>query len=963
MMRLPPVPGEWIDRTQPINFEFEGKPYQGLAGDVISSALLACGVKVLGRSFKYHRPRGVLSLANADVNAMMQQGALLNLRADVTAVQEGMRLHAVNTVGGVTRDRRRFLDLLSPVLPVGFYYKAFHSKRWFLTWERMFRRFTGLGEVMADTPRITTAKRYDFCDVLVIGGGPSGLSAALAAAKAGCKVALVDDGPRLGGSGLFNLGGNEANRLAAMELVERVAEQANIKVYANTYAAGYYADHWVPLVEAGRITKMRARVVIFACGAIEQPTVFRNNDLPGVMLASAAQRLIYRYAIAPGKRAVILAANRDAYQAALDLRKHDIEVVGIVDLRSKQECIGDAALVQNQDIDVYADSAVYEALATRGELSAVRIGALQKDAELGSKGHTLPCDLLLMGTGWAPTLNLLYQAGARMQFDAHLSQFVPMQLPEGIFACGRSNGIYGFNSRYLDGQRAGLQAAEYLGIHVTDVPSVPRDSARQSHPYPVFKHPRGKNFVDFDEDLQLKDFEDAAQEGFDNIELMKRFTTVGMGPSQGKHSNMNAMRILARLRGVHVGEIGSTTARPMFHPVPMAHLAGRAFTPERSTPLHAQHIALGAKFMLAGQWQRPEYYACVGTTREQAICEEVQTVRNAVGLIDVSTLGKIELRGADAGAFLERVYGGRYAAMKIGSIRYGLMIDESGVIIDDGVIARLGEQHYYFTTTTSGAAMVYRELQRLAALWQSQVMLVNLTGMCGAINLAGPLSRKVLAPLCDASLDESEFPYLAVRTALVAGVPAKLLRGGFVGELGYEIHVPADGLAHVWDALYQAGSSMGLRAFGVEAQRVLRLEKGHLIVGQDTDGLTNPMEADAAWAMAMDKPFFVGQRSLRIVTARPSQQRLRGFRLKDSSGPRPLESHLVIAQGDIVGRVTSVAWSPTLQQVIGLALLPPDLPEHAEFAIRLSDGQMIAAVVTALPFYDPGNARQREVAA
>jgi sarcosine oxidase subunit alpha len=986
--RLPPIPGEWIDRERGLSFSFEGHPYTGFGGDVISSALAANGVRVVGRSFKYHRARGLLSLANTDVNAMVQAGARLNIRADVEPLEDGMQVDAVNTFGGLEKDRGRFLEMLSAFLPVGFYYKAFHSRRWFPFWEKMIRRASGLGRVEPDTPRARTAKRYDFCDVLVVGAGPSGLRAALAAANAGARVAIVDENARLGGSGLFNLGCDPAQREQMIEWVAQVERHERVKCYAGSVAAGYYADHWVPIVEATRITKIRARAVVFATGALEQPAVFHNNDLPGVMLASAAQRLIYRYAVSPGTRAVVLAANSDAYRAAQDLSAHGVSIAAIVDLRDGGR--GHYSLPTSPDTEVLAGWGVYEAFSRRGVLAGVRVAPVRPDGELDStRCREIECDLLLMSTGWAPAFQLLRQAGATFTFDESLSQFVPTELPEGVFACGRVNGVYEFNDRLADGQRAGLDAAAYLArisgapsntdgvapmserrtpIHAQSAAVAPSSthstqslrSGQHSHPYPLFSHPRGKNFVDFDEDLQLKDFFNAAQEGFDNIELLKRFSTFGMGPSQGKHSNINASRVLAKIRGVSVGEIGTPTSRPLYHPVPMSHLAGRAFVVERHTPLHSRHVALNAKWMAAGAWQRPEYYERPGKTREQAILDEATAVRESVGIIDVGTLGKIEAHGADAAALLDRSYTGRIATLKPGATRYGLMLDESAVIVDDGVIARLSDQHFYFTTTTSGSANVYRELQRNNLLWNLRATLVNLTGHLGALNLAGPRAREVLAEVCDLDLSDGAFPYLAVRVGTVAGAPCRLLRVGFVGELGYEIHAPARAIDKVWDALFAAGAKFGIRAFGVEAQRLLRLEKGHIIIGQDTDGLTNPFEIGADWALALDKPFFVGQRSLRVLSRREQRQKLVGFRLDDSNGPRPLECHLVIANGDIAGRVTSIAWSPTLKAVIGLAFVAPNLAAPgASLTIRITDGTLVNATVTALPFYDAKNSRQK----
>jgi sarcosine oxidase subunit alpha len=531
------------------------------------------------------------------------------------------------------------------------------------------------------------------------------------------------------------------------------------------------------------------------------------------------------------------------------------------------------------------------------------------------------------------------------------------------------NGVFGFAERLADGRRAGAAAAAHAGFRAGAgagagaAQTVARSLRRPSHPFPIIDHPGGRNFVDFDEDLQVKDLENAVQEGFDSSELLKRFSTVGMGPSQGKHSHMNALRILARARRLSVAALGLTTARPMYHPVAMKSLAGRSFVVERRTPMDAQHAALGAVWMPAADWRRPEYYAVAGETRAASIEAEVRAVREAAGLIDVGTLGKIEIHGPQAGEFLDRVYTGRFSNLRTGMSRYALMLDEAGVIADDGVVARLAEESFYFTTTTNGATTVFRELLRLNALWGLDCSLVNATGHRAAVNVAGPASRALLQGITDVDLGEPAFPYLAVRSGRVAGVAARLLRVGFVGELGYEIHVAASSGAALWGALAAAARPRGFRPFGVEAQRMLRLEKAHFIVGQDTDGLTDPFEAGAGWAVHMQKPFFVGQRSLRILQKRGPRQRLAGLEFDDPQR-LPRESHLVIESGEIAGRITSVARSHTLGKGIGLAMLRPDLATVGRpVQVRIDGGDMVGARVTTTPFLDPKNQRQTVAAA
>jgi len=962
--RIAAMPDEWLDRSRKLRFTFEGRSYEGLAGDTVASALWAAGVHTLGRSFKYHRPRGLLSAANHDINLMLQAGPRLNVRGDVEPLAEGMALTAVNTFGGLANDRARFLDKLSAFLPVGFYYKAFHNKRLFPLWERMFRRVTGLGTLDFSTPHIRTAKRYDFCDVLVVGAGPSGLAAALAAAEAGAKVALVDENRRAGGSGLYQLGGSAERRLATRRLLDRAGAHPNVRLFEGTYAAAYYADQWVPLVDGDKLTKMRAKAVIVAGGAYEQPAVFRHNDLPGVMLGSAMQRLIYRHAVRPAQRAVVLAGNADAYRVALDLLAAGSEVAAVVDLRAVVPPAAELEALRRRGVRCLSGHAIHEAHAgSDGRVNAVTLCRIDPSSgQVLEVGERIACDGVALSTGWMPSANLLYQAGTQMRYDEGVQQFVPRSLPPGVFACGRVNGVYQLDARFADGQRAGSAAAAYAGHGAAQPVGVPQEGESPSHPWPIVAHPKGKNFIDFDEDLQLKDFENAVQEGYDNIELLKRFTTVGMGPSQGKHSNMTALRVLARLTGKTPQQVGTTTARPFFHPVPLSHLAGRGFHPQRQTPLHARHAALGAVFMPAGAWERPEYYAVAGLSRREAIHAEVQRVRSRVGVIDVGTLGKLEVRGPQAAEFLERVYTGRYANMKVGSTRYAVMCDESGVLADEGVVARVADDVFYFTTTSSGAATVYRELSRLNVEWRLDCGLVNLTGAYSAMNLAGPKAREVLATLTAMDLSSAGFPYLACRNGEVGGVAVRMMRVGFVGEWGYEIHVPAEQGPALWDALMAAGAAHGIGPFGVEAQRLLRLEKGHLIVGQDTDGLTVPFEVGMDWAVKLDKPFFVGQRALQAIQRKPLRHKLVGFRLPAGlRGAVPQECHLVIEAGEIAGRVTSIAWSPNLGHHIGLAFVRPALARPGQvIQIRLSDGSQVAAEVCPTPFFDPKDERQKD---
>ena len=963
--RLTPRKGEWIDRNQPVEFRFEGSTYRGFAGDVLSSALWANDLRLLGRSFKYHRPRGIYSLAGHDANVIVEDCTRTNMRGDTLAVAAGLDVYSVNTFGGLERDRLRFVERFAKFLPVGFYYKAFHTpRRLFPFYEKQMRKVAGLGRINSTIQRTNSPKDYAFCDLLVVGAGPAGMAGAIAAAEQGIDVLIVDEQQRPGGSLTWQWADTANARQHLEGLLEQLAAFDNIHLRCGMQAAGWYGDHWVALVDDAHLTKLRAKAMLVAAGCFEQPAVFQNNDLPGVMLGSAAQRLIQLYAVKPFDRAIVLVANSDGYRVALDLLDAGVDVAAVVDLRHDGEATAVAQRVDDAGIKVHRGYCVYEAVPATGKkrIRGATICPLDQDGIPRTDALTrIDCDGIAMSVGWTPNGGLIYQAGGRFTHAAHVEQLIPQPLPPGTFAAGRVNGVFDLESQIDDGYRAGLAAATHLGGFAGEVPPSPRHhAAPPSHLYPIIAHKDKKNFVDLDEDLHLTDFENAHQEGYDNIELMKRFSTVGMGPSQGKLSNINTVRILARRNGATINQTGTTTSRPFHQPVAIGHLAGRSFHPQRRTPMDHWHLRTNAEMVHAGAWLRPEYYRIDGETRDDSILQEATNVRNNVGLIDVSTLGKLQISGPDSVEFLELVYTGRFAKQQVGRLRYALACDETGVIIDDGVIGRFAEDRFYVTATSSGAAAQYREMQRWAQIWEMDVTLVNATGHLAAMNIAGPRCRDVLQELTSHDLSAAAFPYLALGEAIVAEVPAKLLRVGFVGELGYEIHVPASQAMHVWGALMQEGERFGIRPFGVEAQRLLRLEKGHLIVGQDTDALTSPFEADVAWAIGKNKTFFVGSRSLEILRQKRLTRRLVGLTFSaGQAGAMPEECNLIIAAGELAGRITSIAPRSTLGYPIAMALLRPDLAEvSTTVKIRIDDGKIIEAVVASMPFYDPDNTRQ-----
>ncbi|WP_410952824.1 2Fe-2S iron-sulfur cluster-binding protein [Pseudomonas sp. S1(2024)] len=960
--RLPAPMGLLIDRERPLHFQFDGQACQGFAGDSIASALLGSGRWLLSRSFKYHRPRGPLSMAGQDANTLVQLPDEPNVLADLEAARDGQVVEGQNFNGSLTHDRDAYLGKFSRFMPVGFYYRSFYKpKGMWKVWEPLIRKKAGLGVLDLGFRPQYYDKAYLFVDLAVIGAGPAGLRAALDAANAGAKVLLIEQQPVLGGSltyARFDIAGTRATSLR-QELLAAVEGHPNIQVLLDATCNGWFTDNYLPVIQHKRLYKVRASRGLVAAGSFDQPVVFRNNDLPGVMLTSAVQRLMKLYAVKPGQRAVVLTGHDDGYLAALDLQEQGVAVAAVVDMRAAPADAALAAELKRRNIPVQLGSTVYEALHEAGmrHVSGVDIRPITGQGKVGPHGLRLACDLLCMSAGYMPVYQLPCQAGGKLAYDVNRDEFVISNLPAGLDIAGSVNGRHALGNVLADATRGAADALAALGLEAPVQPVFSAE-AKVNFTWPIFPHPKGKDFVDFDEDLQVRDIVNATRSGYRDVQLVKRFSTVGMGPSQGRHSALPTARLVAHATGRSISETGVTTARPPFQAEKLAHVAGRAFDPYRQTPMHRRHLEAGAKMMPAGIWQRPAYYG-KPEDRERCMQEEARHVREKVGLIDVSTLGGLDVRGPDAAELLERLYTFGFAKLAIGRTRYALMTNEHGVVIDDGVCARLGEQHFYVTATTSGVDRIYQQMLKWNAQWRLDVDVTNVTAALAAVNLAGPLSRQVLAKVCDdVDLSAEAFPYLGVRQGTVAGIAARILRVGFVGELGYEVHVPARHAERLWDTLMQAGAGLGIRPFGVETQRLLRLEKGHVIISQDTDGMTHPAEIDMQWAIGRKKPFFVGKRSIEILEAQPLKRKLVGFTLPKGS-PQPLEGHLVLDGADISGNVTSCEYSQTLGQIIGLAYAGAhQATPGTHIPIRVEGGVMVNAKVVPLPFHDPDNLRQ-----
>ena len=902
MTRLPPPHGARIDRDRTLRFRFEGRPYDAHPGDTIASALAANGQWMLSRSFKYHRPRGATSFAATDANTLVQVEAEPNVAADLTDVEEGMEVRAQNVSGSLARDRDAVIGLAARFLPVGFYYRTFMGPTrdaWRTFWEPRIRAKAGLGIIRPDAPLMEVDKTTLHCDVAVVGGGPDGMAAALEAARAGADTVLIDD--RLA------LGGGAAQGRTDATLEPEVQVQPNLRILLRTVCTGLFEDNWLALARDRALTRLRARQVVLATGTIAQPATFRNNDLPGILTVGGARRLMRDHAVAPGRRVVVQAGTPDGHALADELVAAGIEVVAVID----PTATADAA----RAVGVPLLAGSISAATGRRHVTGVEVG-----------GHRMACDAVVVDAGAMPAWQLPCQAGARLLVD-------------------QSSGVFYFGS---------LPANLRLVGSVGEPPLPPGLGAA---PKP---HPKGKDFVDFDEDLQVRDICDAAAEGYRELELVKRFTTIGMGPSQGRHSAWTTACILADITGRDVAEIGVTTARPPTAPETLGALAGPPHRAERRTALHHVHREAGAEMRPVGAWWRPYVYGVeTGAPRAERIAAEVRAVREGVGVLDMSTLGKLEMRGPDAGAFLDRIYTMAHAAQPVGKVRYCLMLNEMGTIVDDGVAYRLAEDRFYVTATTGAVGRVYADMAFWNAQWRMDVDVVNLTAGFAGLNVTGPRAREVVSALDgDVAFGTEAFPYLTGRSGTVAGVPVHAMRIGFTGELSFELHCPASQARRLWDAVAEAGRAVGLRPYGLEASRILRLEKGHILIGQDTDALTSPDDVGFGWAVSKKKPFFVGKRALEMRRRLGATRRLAQLRFAPGT-ELPGEGCLVLADGAPVGHVTSAALSPTLGHGIALAFVAAsDAVPGVTVTLRARSGAEVSGTVVEHAFYDPSGERQ-----
>lgn len=972
--RLPPHPVQEVDPTRKVTFSFAGREVTAYVGDTIAAALYAAGVRIFSRSFKYHRRRGLLCCSGQCPNCLMNVDGTPNVRTCVEPVREGMRVRPQNAWPSVERDALAVIDKLDRLLPVGFYYKTFIQPRfvWPLA-EQVLRRIAGLGEI---DHRAEAKGGYDYqyrhTDVAVIGGGPAGLSAAGEAARLGARVTLIDDQSVLGGHLRMQMATytdvGEYTGLCGFDIARRLREAVEalpgVDVIRPATVFGGYEGGLLGVMHGTRLIHLRTRRLVVATGCYEYPLVFHNNDLPGVVLGSGVQRLLHLYRVKPGNRALVVTNNDFGFTVAYDLLAAGVEVAAVNDARASLPDHNDhLQQLKAVGVPILAAHTIQEARGRRHVEGALIVPLDAQGHPVAGAARSLACDLICLSTGFTPASALLAQSGCQLAYDAALGEIVPQQMATNVFAAGDVSGVHHLPAILLQGRIAGLQAAMSLGLPEAES-AHDRCASYQQELVEIERQYRGrvqirslvsslqdgkKKFVCLCEDVTEKDLCDGVVEGFNEIELLKRYSTVSMGPCQGKMCAMAAIGICARETGRSIEETGTTTARPPIQPVSLGVLAGRRHNPVKFTPLHHKNIELGAEMMDLGEWKRPYAYT--------SPAEEHRAVRERVGLIDISTLGKLDVKGRDAAWLLDKVYTHTFSSLRAGRVRYGVMCDESGIILDDGTVSRLAEDHFFLTTTTGNIEFVEQWLKSWAAGTGMCVHITNVTAGLAAMNLAGPQAHAVLAKLTDQDLSSTSFPYLACVQSVVAGVPALLLRIGFVGESGWEMHVPAEYGEHVWDALLEAGKEFGIAPFGVEAQRILRLEKKHLIVGQDTDALSNPLEADMAWVVKFDKEDFVGKKALEFAQQRGPRQKLVGFVMRD--GTMVEGGSAVAIDGKPVGRVTSSRLSPSTGKCIGLAWVPMEIATNGTpLQIRVNGTVAVGDIVDA-PFYDPEGKRLR----
>ncbi len=992
--------GRLIDRSKPMTFTFNGKSFQGYAGDTLASALLANDQMMVGRSFKYHRPRGLVASGAEEPNALVGLGSGArfepNQRATTTELFEGLESASQNHWPSLEFDVGAINVAFSRFLPAGFYYKMFIHPRpfWKHIYEPFIRQSAGLGRVPKERDVDTYEHFYAFADVLVVGGGVAGLLAAKTAAQSGAKVLLLEQTAHWGGRAPVD--GGEAGGMPVADYIDAlVAELQGMDnvtmrlrcmgsgVYDHGYALGYerVADH-VPGTQGPRhrLWRIRAKQIVTATGAIERPLSFAGNDVPGVMLAAAVRDYVVDYGVTPGQRVIVATNNDDAYLTAIALKRAGVDVLRVLDARDTG---GGALMDEARELGIRVDCGRAIGKVKGGK----RVKKVSICAQAGTGGalEEVACDAVAMSGGWSPVVHLWSHCGGKLTWDTDLAQFRPdpNRPPTGadgqgfVVAAGNANGEMRLGQVLADAVAAGAQAAQAAGFDVqadapegADADYAPMKAVWLMPENADIKH-RMKSWLDYQNDVKVSDVQLAAREGYESVEHTKRYTTLGMATDQGKLSNINGLATLANALDAEIPQVGTTTFRPPYTPISIGSIGGEAraevFQPLRRTPMHDWHDAHGADWEPVGQWRRTYAYVRDGETVHDAVMRETKNTRENLGLLDASTLGKLVVKGPDAGKFLDLMYTNMMSTLKVGKCRYGLMCSENGFLIDDGVVARIDEDTWLCHTTTGGADRIHAHMEEWLQTewWDMKVYVANLTEQYAQIAVVGPNARKVLEKLGGMDVSKEALPFMEWRDGELAGLPVRAYRISFSGELSYEIAVPASHGQALWDALYEAGQEFGVMPYGTECLHILRAEKGFIMIGDESDGTVIPQDLGLHWAISKKKEDFLGKRAQqRSHMTDPTRWQLVGLETVDGS-VLPDGAYAVGAglnanrQRVMQGRVTSTYHSPNLGRGIAMGLIlngPDRMGEVLEFPG--TDGKTYQAKIVDPVFFDKDGEKQ-----
>ncbi|MCY9843971.1 sarcosine oxidase subunit alpha [Vibrio caribbeanicus] len=993
-----------LDRSRTIPFVFNGKTYMGYRGDTLASALLANGIDVVGRSFKYSRPRGIFSAGAEEPNAIVQVGSMPNttipnLRATQTELYTNLVASSVSGWPSVEHDAMACVGKLAGrMMPAGFYYKTFmQPEKMWPTYEKYIRKAAGLGKAPEQPDPDMYDKMHHHCDVLIVGGGPAGLAAAKALIGSGLKVIVVDEQNEFGGCLLsINSEQDSCQALAWLnDTLSTLYSDDNFTLLPRTTVFGSYDHNFLGAVERRtdhlsecatgtrqRLHRIRTKKTILATGAIERPLVYANNDLPGCMLASAISTYINRYAVVPGNNLILMTTNDYAYHTALDWHASGRNVEAIIDTREASN----GPLVQlarELGIEVITGHAVVEAKGSK-RVRSVLVAPISADGKkvMGKEREYL-CDTVASSGGWSPTVHLSCHTGNKPIWCENVLGFVPNPSAKEQHFVGGVKGTYRLSDVFAEGTECGVAIRELLGAlnhhdYVTATPNIDEHLEEQAmalycvpHMQAVSRAP--KQFVDFQNDVTAAGIELAIREGFESIEHVKRYTAMGFGTEQGKTSNINGMAIVARLLNKNMAEVGTTIFRPMYTPVTFGALAGRdvgqLFDPTRFTPIHQWHVEQQAEFEDVGQWKRPWYFPLKGETMQEALDRECLATRNSVGILDASTLGKIDIQGKDAREFLNRVYTNAWSKLEPGRCRYGIMCKDDGMIFDDGVTSCISDNHFIMTTTSGGAAAVldWLELWHQTEWPELDVYFSSVTDQWATMTISGPNSRALLEKLVDGKdISNQAFPYMSWQRMNVAGVDARVFRISFTGELSFEINVQANYGLYVWEQIFAAGKEFEITPYGTETMHILRAEKGFIIAGQDTDGSMSPQDMGMNWIIGKNKPFsFLGKRSWqRQENVRSDRKQFVGLLTKNPQQVLPEGAQAVFDPSEpipmtMVGHVTSSYFSPSLGHSIALGVIEGGLSRMGETVyFPLANGETVEAKISNSVFYDPQGERQ-----